>query len=217
MSVEGRGPRVLSGALVSFDLLKPISSVIPFQYNPATLNRRLSAQTSGGEGDRAESIRFTGAPSEVISLDISLDATDLLEQGDNDAIRLGLHPRLAALEMLLYPPSATVIANTALLLGGTIEITSPMPALTLFIWGTRRVLPVSVSSMSITEQAWDVNLNPIRAEASLELRVLTYNDLSVYHPGYAVFLSHQLVKEAMASVGALNSLEPTGVSDISLS
>jgi hypothetical protein len=55
-------------------------------------------------------------------------------------------------------------------------------------------------------------LNPIRAKVSLELRVLSYSDFSVTHPGYAVFLAHQVVKETMAVIGSVGNIASTGAS-----
>lgn len=204
-------PRVMKGALVGIDILNPLASLIVFQYNPETMTRRLQAQTlGGGEGDRTEALRLKGAPVETISLDIEIDATDQLETGDGVATSLGVYPQLSALEMLIYPKSALVIANTVLMAMGTIEVVPPVAPFTLFVWGPKRVLPVRISDFSITEEAYDVNLNPIRAKVSLGLRVLSYNDLSVLHPGYYVFLAHQVVKEAMAVVGSLNSAASAG-------
>ena len=67
-------------------------------------------------------------------------------------------------------------------------------------------MPVRLDSFSIEEQEYDPNLNPIRAEVSLSLRVLSYNDFSVTHPGFAVFLAHQIVKEVMATVGSVGNV-----------
>ena len=199
-------PRLLKGALVGLDILNPLASVIVFQYNPDTMTRRLQAQTlGGGEGDRTEAFRLKGAPIENISLDIEIDATDQLEKGDGLAGSVGIYPQLSSLEMLIYPKSALVITNTALLLAGTIEVIPPVAPFTLFVWGPQRVLPVRISDFSITEEAYDPNLNPIRAKVSLGLRVLSYNDFSVTHPGYYVFLAHQVVKETMAVIGSLNA------------
>lgn len=204
-------PRVMKGALVGVDLLNPLASLIVFQYNPETMTRRLQAQTlGGGEGDRTEALRLKGAPVETITLDIEIDATDQLETGDGIATSVGIYPQLSALEMLIYPKSALVIANTVLMAAGTIEVVPPVAPFTLFVWGPKRVLPVRISDFSITEEAFDVNLNPIRAKVTLGLRVLSYNDLSVSHPGYYVFLAHQVVKEAMAVVGSLNSAASAG-------
>lgn len=200
-------PRLLKGALVGLDIFNPLASVTIFQYNPDTMTRRLEAQTMGGEeGDRTEALRLKGAPVETISLDVEIDAADQLEKGDGLAGTVGIYPQLSALEMLIYPKSALVIANTVLALAGTTQIVPPVAPLTLFVWGPQRVLPVRISELSITEEAYDPNLNPIRAKVSLGLRVLTYNDLSVLHPGYYVFLAHQVVKETMATIAGLNAI-----------
>ncbi|WP_299755991.1 hypothetical protein [uncultured Chloroflexus sp.] len=204
MTTFPRSPRLLKGALVSFDLPNPKPAVIVFQYNPDTLSRTLEAQT-GGEG--ADALRIKGAPVETIKLDSELDATDQLEQG---AAAIGLHPQLAALEVLIYPKSALVIANTALLNAGTIEILPPQAPFTLFIWGPKRVLPVRLTEFSITEEAYDPQLNPIRAKVSLGLRVLSYNDLPAANPGYHLFLAHQIVKETMAAIARTGSLDAAG-------
>ena len=207
MTTFPQSPRLIKGAIIGFDLFNPLSSVIPFQYNPDTMTRTLQPQTAGGEGgDRTSLLRLKGAPVETIKLEVELDATDALEQGDKLAGTLGVYPQLSALEMLIYPKSALVIANTILLAIGTIEVIQPPAPFTLFIWGPKRVLPVRLTDLSITEESYDTNLNPLRARVSLGLRVMTYNDLSVLHPGYAIFLAHQVVKETMATIGSANNI-----------
>jgi hypothetical protein len=205
-------PHLLKGALLAVDLASPLPSVILFQYNPDTLTRRLQSQADGLSGDRSEAFRLKGPPAETINLDVEIDATDQLEQAVQTAVTQGIYPQLSALEMLLYPRSAVVIANTALLAAGTIEVLPPIAPLTLFVWGPKRVLPVRLTDFSINEEAYDVNLNPIRAKVTLGLRVLSYNDLPLTHPGYHVFLAHQVVKETLASMAvATNWNAMTGV------
>ncbi|RMH81593.1 MAG: hypothetical protein D6681_17960 [Calditrichaeota bacterium] len=206
MTTFPRSPRLLKGALVGIDPFNPIASVIVFQYNPATVTRNLEAQMVQEGGDRTEVLRLKGAPRETISLEVEIDATDQLEKGESKAVDMGIYPQLSALEMLIYPKSLLVGINTALLATGTMEVISPEAPFTLFIWGAKRVLPVQLNSFSITEEAHDVNLNPIRAKVSLQLRVLTYDDFPVTHPGYATFLAHQVVKETMAAIGSVNNL-----------
>jgi hypothetical protein len=98
-----------------------------------------------------------------------------------------------------------VAANAALAAAGSIELISAEAPLTLLIWGTRRVVPVRLTQFSITEQAYDPNLNPIRARVQLGLRVLSYSDLESTNPGYHLFLSYQVTKEVMASLGNSNA------------
>ena len=209
-------PRLIKGAIVGIDIFNPLASVILFQYNPDTLTRKLQAKMSGEGGDKTEALRLEGAPEETITLDIEIDATDQLEKADSNAVSMGIYPQLSALEMLIYPKSAVVIANTVLLATGTIEAIQPMAPMTLFIWGPKRVLPVRLTDFSITEEAHDVNLNPIRAKVSLGLRVLSYNDLPLTHPGYYLFLAHQVVKETMATIGSVNNLAAVAGGSISL-
>jgi hypothetical protein len=199
-------PRILKGALVSIDPLTQVPSVIVFQYNPDTLTRTLKPRAPTGDAARSEALRLTGPPEETIKVDIEIDATDQLETGDGVATGVGIYPKISALEMLIYPPSATVIANTILLATGVIEIVPADGPLTLFIWGAQRILPVRVTDCAITEDAHDPALNPIRAKASLGLRVLSYNDLSITNPGYYIFLAHQVAKEAMSRVNVANDL-----------
>src|SRR5438132_10830112 len=181
------GTRLIKGAIVGFDLFNPLASVVVFQYNPDTLTRTLKARGAAGEEGKGEPSRVSGPPEETIKLDVEIDATDQLEKGDGLATSVGVAPQLAALEMLLYPKSVQVILNTALLAAGTIEVLPPVTGFTLFIYGVKRVLPVRLTDFSITEEAHDAGLNPIRAKVSLGLRVLSYNDLSITHPGYFLF------------------------------
>jgi len=200
-------PRLTKGAIVAIDPMNPLASVIIFQYNPVQISRQLEARSAGGGGRSSEPYRLAGAPKETITLnEVILDATDQLEMSDPIAGSMGIYPQLSALEMLLYPKSSLVIANTIMLALGTIELIQPDAPLTLFIWGAKRVVPVRISSFSITEERYDPNLNPIAAKVNLGLQVLSYNDLSVTHPGYYVFLAHQIVKETMAVVGSVGNI-----------
>ena len=211
MSTFPGSPRAMRGALVGIDPFNPLASVIVFQYNPDTMTRSLQAlATPVGTGASREALRLRGAPQENISLTVEIDAADQLETGDGIAVAMGVYPQLSALEMLLYPKSAVVIANTILAATGTIEVIAPEAPLTLLIWGIKRVLPVRLSGFTITEQAYDVSLNPIRAQAALNLRVLSYNDLPLTHPGYYLFLAHQVAKEVMATIGGVGSIGQIG-------
>ncbi len=203
-------PNLTKGAIIGLDPFNPIASVIVFQYNPSTLTRTLTPQMSGEGGNRGEVVRLAGPPAETIKLDVEIDATDQLEEADGVATSMGIYPQLSALEMLIYPKSSVVIANTVMLAVGTIETIPVEAPLTLFIWGAKRILPVRLSEFTITEDAHDVNLNPIRAKVSLGLKVLSYNDFPITNPGYGVFLAHQIVKEAMAVVGSVSNLGSVG-------
>ena len=207
-------PKTSRGALIGLDPANPLASVIVFQYNPDEMTRTLAARAATGAGQsggaRDEALRLTGAPIENISLAVEIDASDQLETGGLLASTLGVYPQLSSLEMLLYPKSRLVIANTALALAGSIELVPPEAPLTLLVWGPKRVVPVRLTQFSITEQAYDPDLNPIRARVALGLRVLSYSDLSVTSPGYHLFLAHQVVKEVMATLASASAVAVAG-------
>ena len=210
MSTFPGSPRLLKGAIIGVDPLNPLASVVVFQYNPDTMTRRLKPRAVSAEGDRGEAFRLTGAPKETITLSVEIDATDQLEQAQAPATALGIYPTLAALEMLLYPKVATVIANDVLSAIGTIEVIPATGPMTLFVWGPQRVLPVRITSLNITEEAHDTLLNPIRAKAELSLTVLSYHDLPLLSPGNVLFLAHHIAKEVMATTNIFNSIQNTG-------
>lgn len=195
-------------------MLVPLPNIIIFQYNPAQLSRTLTAQAAPSEGDMGEVLRLKGPPKESITLKIEIDATDQLEKGSATSGSLGLHPTLAALELLLYPKSSLVIANQVLAAAGVIEIVPPEAPLTLLVWGLKRVVPVRVKSLSVNETAFDPALNPIQADVDLSLDVLTYYDLGLLSPGGIISMAHQVLKEALAMMEGAKNL--AGVADGSI-
>ena len=208
MSSSPNTPRLLKGAILGLDVYNPLASVVVFQYNPDSLTRTIKPRgTPAGDGAPCSEVqRVSSAPVETIQVTIEIDAADQLERSDRDAVKVGVYPQISALEMLLYPKSLQVIANAVLLAVGTIEVLPSLPTMTLFVWGAKRVLPVALTDFTVVEQAFDERLNPIRARADLTLRVLTYSDLPITHPGYHLFLVHQVFKETMATVGSANTL-----------
>jgi hypothetical protein len=203
-------PQLLKGAIIGVDLFNPLASVVLFQYNPETLTRSLTARTPqrppGQPGNRTEQMRLAGPPEETIQLEVEIDATDQLEQAEPVTTTLGIYPALASLEMLLYPKALAIITNEALLKAGIKEVAAPKAPLTLFVWGFKRVLPVRITGFSVTEQAFDPGLNPIRASVSLSMTVLNYQDLGLLTPGGALFMAHQVAKEAMATINGLSNV-----------
>lgn len=213
MSTFPGSPRLIKGAIVALDPKNPVASIIVFQYNPDTMTRRLEARTSATESsDRFEALRLTGPPKETITISIEVDATDQLETANPIAVASGVNPTLAALEMLFYPKSLKVMANLTATAAGLIEIIPIEAPLTLFVWGPTRVLPVRITSFSITEEAFDTLLNPTRAKVDLTLQVLSYYDLKKSSPGFSLFMAYQITKELMATTNVFNSAQNIGAS-----
>jgi hypothetical protein len=214
-------PRVARGGIVVLDpVTSRVLKVISLQYNPDSLSRTLQPQGIGGEpGDRLEALRLKGPPQENIKIEAELDATDQLEfpnQNSRNRVtsELGLLPLLAALEMLVYPPSAQLLANDSQASSGMIEIAPVEAPLTLFVWSKHRVLPVHFTEFSVTEEAFDTSLNPTRARVSLGMRVLTVNDLGFAHRGGLLFLLHHQQKERFAALNQSALLGDLGLTTI---
>lgn len=216
MTTFSGSPKLLKGGIVLVDPGSgvPVETIV-LQYNPDTLSRTLQAQGIGPEpGDRMEALRFKAPAIETIKLEAELDATDQMEVGDATTAQLGIFPQLAALEMMVYPSSVQLQANSNQSDKGVLEIAPMEGPLALFVWSRTRVLPVRLTEFSITEEAFDATLNPIRAKVSLGLRVLTVNDLGFQHRGGSLFMTYLRQKEqlvAKAPMGTLGALGLRGI------
>lgn len=173
------------GALVKLvsGMDNPVPAVVLFQFNPETMQHRWSQPAGAGAPERggptgSSPLAVSGAPGESFSFTLSMDVTDQLTIVDEVARlaveRDGLYGRLAALELLLHPNPVTELLPSSLSARTTPAAQLPT---VLFVWGKTRILPVRVISLSITEKLYDADLNPIHADAQLELRVLTSDDL----------------------------------------
>ena len=217
MTAFPNSPRLVRGGIVLIDVDSgAVKRVIALQYNPDTLTRTLQVQAfSGDSSDRSEAMRIKGPPVETLKLDAEIDATDALELPDQnaDTLQFGIAPQIAVLEALVNPSVAELQALAELSAQGTLEIVPPEAPLVLFVWGAARVVPVRVTDFSVTEEAFDPNLNPIRAKVSLGMRVLSANDLGFDNKGGSLFMVHHQQKERFAQManGAIAALGLAGV------
>jgi hypothetical protein len=210
-------PRLLKGGIVLIDPeTSAVRRIIALQYNPETLSRTLQVQGVGEGGDRSEALRLKGPPVETIKLDAEIDATDQLEFPDQNrpAVEVGIHPQLAALETMIYPTSSQLQANDRLAQSGTLEIIPMETDLMLFVWSKNRILPVRLTDFSISEEAFDPSLNPIRAKVSLGFRVLSVDDLGFAHKGGSLFMSYLQQKEALAARSKGGAFSTFGIGGI---
>lgn len=222
-------PRLLKGGIVLIDPhTNGVNQVINLQYNPETLSRSFQIQSAGGGdqsaqspsttaggGDYSAALRLTGPPVETISLEAEIDATDQLEfprdKENLKVARLGLYPHLAALETIIYPTSQQLIQNNLLAQQGTLEILPMQAPLTLFVWSKNRIMPMRLTEFSITEEAFDPALNPIRAKVTLGMRVLSIDDLGFDHRGGSLFMSYLQQKENLAKIHKGGSFSSLGI------
>ena len=212
-------PKLVKGGLVVLDPNSgAITRTIALQYNPDTLTRTYQVQGVGGEGggERAQPFRLKGPAIESIRLEAEIDATDSLEHPDQNAnaVKYGVAPQLAVLEALINPSSVELQTLNSLSNSGTLEILPPEAPLVLFVWSPSRVVPVRITEFSVTEEAFDPALNPIRAKVSLGLRVMTTDDLGFDHRGSSIFLSYLRTRESLAGKTGAASLEQLGLTGL---
>ena|SRR2546426_630639 len=187
-----QSPRLFKGALIQFSapLLIPIPNMIIFQYNPETMTRKIAPWKQSDSAGGADCSKDTSTavnplaqpidPEETVALTLELDAADDLEDPDNNrvAVIVGVADRIAAIEMLLYPPGDSGILNLVSGirsgLGGTVADVVPRTTVpvVLFYWGPGRIVPVRIESFSIDEQAYSPTLYPIRAKVTLAIKIL---------------------------------------------
>jgi len=218
MTGYSNSPKLLKGGIV---LVDPVSGavlrIISMQYNPDSLTRTLQVQAAGGEsGNRSEPMRFTGAAVETFKLEADIDAADQLEFPDQHraVVENGIQPQLAMLESLVYPSSGQLLDRNSMLQSGTLEVVPMEAPLALFVWSKNRIVPVKVTEFSITEEAFDPSLNPLRAKINLSLRVLSVDDLGFNHRGGSLFMSYLQAKEQLAKKAPAGMFSTLGIGGI---
>lgn len=218
MSSFPGSPKLVKGGLILIDPVSGVTErIISLQYNSETVQRAVTPLgVAGDTADRTEALRLKGPPVETIKIDAELDSTDQLEFPDQnaEAVKVGLLPQLAALETIAYPPSETLQLNHILAQVGTLEIAPTIAPLTLFVWSKSRVVPVRLTDYSVTETAFDANLNPIQAKVSLGMRVLSVQDLGFEGKGGSLYMIYHQQKERFARQASPATFSTLGLSGL---
>jgi hypothetical protein len=248
-------PLLLKGALIYFGapMLIPVPNIIIFQYNPETMTRSLTpwqppqrevSVNDAGVGTRAEltaqqryALTQPYDPAETFSLVLELDATDALEQPELHpvAVATGVADRLAAIEMLLYPPGDSLLGGLLGSVSGSVSFSAgglsvgggaaaqseqlrrKEAPIVLFFWGPGRIVPVRITTLSIEEQQYSPLLYPTRAKATIGIRVLDLDDLvqvtgdmatgAAADIARACYKFTRAQKEVLATANLANSVE----------
>lgn len=136
---------------------------------------------------------------ETISFDIRLDASEDLNDGNAIAGEFGILPQLSTLELMMYPKSESILGGLIDMLGsdgGYSFTNSEKPPIVLFIWGYTRVLPVNLTSMSITETEFNTHLAPTRATVSVSMTAIEGKSVP--------YTYSKVLKEAMSVLNLAN-------------
>ena len=212
-------PKLLKGALAVYPSHAPgavVSQVIVFQFNPESVKRTLAHRASAPP-DKASSpgaakedvLRVAGPPIETISMTVDMHASDQLAEPQSNSVvaEHGLHPALATLELLMYPSTMDSRKIEQLAAAGQVQVTPADLPLVLLLWGKSRVVPVKITSFSVSEDAFDSRLNPISAKVELAMQVLSHIEFPASSVGRDAFIAYQKSKEALARSGALGSVD----------
>jgi hypothetical protein len=222
----------LRGALIEFTETFPIPvpNVILFQYNPESMTHTWTPAKTGGANTPGQTatnpLSITGPPEESFSFTLMMDSGDTIADGSAVTAGLatlsGVYPRLAALEMLLFPtapPGGGLLGSISSALGfsGSSSPPTSVPAsqlpTVLFVWGPGRIAPVRVTTLTITEKIYDpLLLNPVHAEAQLGLKVLTAPELQFVDGPIGTLATAAAtytngLREALAIANLANSVE----------
>jgi hypothetical protein len=219
-------PILLKGALAVYPTHTPgsqPSTLIVFQYNPESMKRTLAHRAAPAPADaksgtaKEDVLRVAGPPLETITVTVEMHAADQLEDPDDDhnaaAAQDGLHPALATLELLMYPPTLDAKKIEEQAAKGTVQVSPADLPLVLLVWGKSRVVPVKLTSFSISEDAFDTRLNPISAKVELGMQVLSYMEFTDSSIGRDAFLAYQKAKESLAQQHVSGSAE-TGIRNL---
>lgn len=210
--------KILKGAFVEFGISLPPLLVV-FQFNPLqitrTRNNTVAATATPAASQPSQSaavappIDPTGATTktdpragqritvnpESLSFDIRLDATN---PENVIAEEFGVAPQLSTLELMMMPKGTGVLAGVLGGAPGQFAFFDPAknPPIILFIWGRKKVLPVNIKSMSIKEEEFSTELNPLRVTVGVSLEVIEGTSVP--------FLYSQAMKEVMSLLNLTN-------------
>lgn len=203
----------LKGAFINLGagLLGALPNIVVFQFNPDRMTRTpklVRPPTPDAGAGQKNTSEQPGKPGETISFILKVDASDQLAAGNPIAAASGILPTLSALELLMMPKSALTIDLFGLS-GGASPATNPPNKLptVLFFWGPLRIVPVNITTLVITELLYDTLLNPVRAEVTVNLTVLTpdqIGDDTISNGAYNYTLG---VKQVMAALNLANAVD----------
>ena len=191
----------------------PPPLALVFDFNPETLSRARTVRVPerGVPGHRGYDFRFpTEAPRaawgvqvepESFSIDVLIDATDAMAEGDQVARTFGIEPQLDTLRAMLEPktqgPGGVRILASLGRAGSRAFAAGESASVLLFLWGAH-VLPVFLTSVRVEEQAHLPSLRPYRAEVGLDMQVIEGDN-----PFYVAERAREFAGAVFTSAGSL--------------
>jgi hypothetical protein len=178
---------VTKGVLVEYSVSIPPLALV-FGLNPQSITRSRTINLPAGHAPGTRGGYDFAAPTETarvaqgvtpkpeeFSVEILLDATDRMNDGDPVAAQYGIEPELDTLRTMVEPKAqgpdgVQMLASLGLGRERGFQCCESASVL-LFIWGSH-VLPVFLTSVRVEEKEYLPNLIPYRANATLSMRVI---------------------------------------------
>lgn len=182
---------VTKGVLFEYGITIPPLALI-FDFNPQTISRSrtVTIKTGDAPGNRTgydflsplETSRVAQGvelAAEGFSIDILLDATEKMNEGDAIAGQFGVQPQIDTLRSMAEPKAqgpGGVKTLASLGIGGARAFERQETASVLiFAWGMQ-LLPIFLTGVTQKEAMHLPNLLPYRAEMSLTMQVIESNN-----------------------------------------
>lgn len=181
MAVETRG------VLFEYGISIPPLSLV-FQFNPQEISRSrtVTVKTGNSPGTRGgydfvsplETARVSQGvemQAESFSIDILLDATDALNEGNEIAARFGVQPQIDTIRSMAEPktqgPGGVKVLSALGLSGSRAFERQETASVLVFAWG-QQLLPIFLTGIGQKEALHLPNLMPYRATMSLTMQVI---------------------------------------------
>jgi hypothetical protein len=201
------------GMLIEYALAIP-PAILIFDFNPQTFSRTrtITLKTGNAPGTQGgydftlptETPRVSQGVTvqpESFSIEILLDATDRMNDGDAIATQFGVLPELDTLRTMIEPKPqgpGGLLTLTNLGMGGERAFQrSESASVLIFVWGIM-ILPVFLTSVKIDEKAHLPGLIPYRAQATLTMQIIEGNN-----PFYTVEKVRQTISAALNTVNTV--------------
>ena len=203
-------------ALIEYALAIP-PLVLLFDFNPQSLSRTRTVTVKNGTTPATRGGYDFALPTETpraalgvsvqpetFSIEVLIDATDRMNDGDPLVPLLGIEPELDTLRSMVEPKSQgpggfQTLASLGLS-GGRAFQRHETASVLLFLWGTH-LLPVFLTSVAVNEKAHLPSLVPYRATVTLSMQVIEGGN-----PFYMVEKVRQVVSAAINTGRTVGSI-----------
>jgi contractile injection system tube protein len=172
---------VLRGFIANIDVIPPL--IVTFQFNPTSVSDNKAVTYVDRNRSLCSSPEkvYTGGGTRTITFDLKLDGLEVGTDALNPtAVDNGISTELAKFRSFLYP-KADAWATVSGLLGGSAAQGKRLaaPPTCYFGFGTK-VLECVVTDIKITETMFNSALAPVRADVTVTLAVVEYDNNTFY-------------------------------------